>query len=257
MIQAVEPANGKYLTLEDIQDKAILTDNVHKCPTRVVALENTISGVIVPLQECRRISHWAHENGVKLHLDGARLFEAVAAGAGSLRDYCQLFDTVTVDFSKDLGAPMGAMLLGSGDVICQARRIRKSIGGGMRQAGVISSAARAAVAEQFGTGASGDGGKLKWVHSKAKEIAKMWEHKGGELTKPVETNQVWLDLHRVGVETEEWNEIGKKHGIKLDGPRLVLHHQIGEDAVARLTKVFDDVLQGPQRISDYSRSCRK
>jgi threonine aldolase len=127
MIQAVEPSNGKYLTLEDIEANPVLTDNIHKCPTRVVALGNTISGVIVPLSEMKRISEWARKNDVKLHLDGARLFEAVATGAGSLRDYCQLVDTVTLDFSKDLGAPMGAMLLDGKQHITQARRIRKSI----------------------------------------------------------------------------------------------------------------------------------
>jgi threonine aldolase len=88
MIQAVQPSNGKYLPLEDIEANAVLTDDIHKCPTRVVALENTIDGVTVPLFEITRIGKWARENNVKIHLDGARMFEAVAAGAGSLRDYC-------------------------------------------------------------------------------------------------------------------------------------------------------------------------
>jgi threonine aldolase len=241
MIQAVEPSNGKYLTLEDIEANAVLTRNIHKCPTRVIALENTVSGVIVPLAEMVKISRWARKNDVKIHLDGARLFEAVAAGAGSLREYGQLVDTIAVDFSKDLGAPMGAMLLGSSEHMHQARWIRKSIGGGMRQAGVLSAAARVAVEEQFGYGESGQAGKLRWVHDKAKDVGQMWELKGGKLTKNVETNQVWIDLKVLGIEDEEWNEIGRDHGISLDGPRLVLHHQIADDAIQRLGEAFDTV----------------
>jgi len=244
MIQEVQPSNGKYLTVADIQAHVSLTDNVHKVPTRVIALENTISGVIVPLQEVREISRWARQHGLLLHLDGARLFEAVAAGAGSLRDYCELFDTVTLDFSKNLGAPMGAMLLGGSPSIAQARRLRKSIGGGMRQAGVLSAAARAAVEEQFGQGEWGDGGRLRAVHRTAKTTGKMWTAKGGLLMKPVETNQVWLDLKSIGIEPALWDRITAKHGIRTDGSRLVFHHQIDGNAISLLEKAFDDVLHG-------------
>ncbi|KAF2827268.1 threonine aldolase [Ophiobolus disseminans] len=242
MIQAVEPSNGRYLTLEDIEAKAVLTDNIHKCPTRVIALENTISGVIVPLPEIAKISAWARSNNVKIHLDGARLFEAVAAGAGNLREYCQLVDTVTLDFSKDLGAPMGAMLLGTSGHIAQARWIRKSIGGGMRQAGVLSAAARVAVDEQFGPGGCGQAGKLRRVHENAKKVGELWQSKGGKLTQPAETNQVWVDLEALGIEDEDWNEIGRSHGVRLDGPRIVLHHQIGDEAIQQLGRAFDTVM---------------
>jgi threonine aldolase len=125
MMQTVVPTNGLYLTSQDIQQNTVLTDNVHKCPTRIVALENTISGIVGPLDEMQRISTWCRVKDIKLHLDGARLFEAVASGAASLGDYCTLFDTVASESSKDLGAPMGAMLLGSEALINQARRIRK------------------------------------------------------------------------------------------------------------------------------------
>jgi threonine aldolase len=242
MIQAVQPSNGKYLTLEDIKANAVLTDNVHKCPTRVIALENTVSGIVVPLSEMRKISRWARMNGVKIHLDGARLFEAVAAGAGSLREYGDLVDTLSVDFSKNLGAPMGAMLLSTKENIDQARRIRKSIGGGMRQAGVLSAAARVAVEEQFGPGDGGQAGKLRQVHESAKRVGRIWQDKGGKLTKDVETNQVWIDLKTLGVEDEDWNEIGRSQGVSLDGPRIVFHHQIGNEAIRKLEQAFDIVL---------------
>ena len=244
IMQCVKPKNGLYLTLQDIQENAVLTDNVHRCPTRVVALENTISGIVVPLDEMQKISSWCRDKGIKMHLDGARLFEAVASGTASLGDYCSLFDTVALDFSKDLGAPMGAMLLGSEALLCQARRIRKSIGGGMRQAGVLTAAAQVAVDEQFGDGEWGSrSGKLREVHELAKRVGKMWELKGGKLQKPVETNQVWMNLDRFGVSAEEWDTIGERRGLLLDGPRLVLHHQITEDALSRLDAAFADLFQ--------------
>lgn len=252
MIQAVEPSNGKYLRLEDIEANAVLTDNGHKCPTRVIALENTISGVIAPLAEMVKVSRWARERDIKIHLDGARLFEAVAAGAGSLQAYCRLVDTVTVDFSKDLGAPMGAMLLGGSAHIAHARWIRKSNGGGMRQAGVISAAARVAVEEQFGSGDCGQAGKLRQVHENAKKVGEMWQRRGGKFTKEIETNQVWIDLQALGIEDEEWNEIGKSQGVSLDGLRLVFHHQIGEEAIVQLGRVFDIVISRTTERKDKS-----
>lgn len=83
-IQAVEPSNGKYLRFEDIKANAVLTNNVHRCPTRVIVLENTTSAVVVPLSGMVRISSWARKTDIKIHLDGSQLFEAVAVGAGSL-----------------------------------------------------------------------------------------------------------------------------------------------------------------------------
>lgn len=255
MIQAVEPSNGKYLTVADIEANAVLTDNIHKCPTRVIALENTIGGVIVPLSEMVKISAWARRNNVKLYLDGARLFEAVAAGAGSLRDYCQLVDVIALDFSKGLGAPMGAMLLGRKEHIAQARWIRKSIGGGMRQAGVLTAAARVAFEEQFGRGEHGQATKLSRVHEMAKNVSNMWKSKGGRVTKDVETNQVWIDLNTLGITREEWNEIGESHGISLDGPRLVLHHQISEEALQKLEQAFDTAISRAAK-PDKGETCR-
>ena len=114
------PSNGKYLTLEDIQQKVVLSGDVHKCPTRVIALENAISGLIYSLSETQRISKWARENGLRIHLDGASLWEAVTAGAGSFRDYAQCFVSVALEFSKGLGSPMGAVVVGDIDFIAWA-----------------------------------------------------------------------------------------------------------------------------------------
>ncbi|OBT53004.1 hypothetical protein VE04_06227, partial [Pseudogymnoascus sp. 24MN13] len=136
LVQGVVPGNGRFLTLEDVKRKVVLSDDVHACPTRVISLENTLGGSIMPLDETRRIAGWARENGILMHLDGARLWEAVVAGAGGLEEYTRCFDTVSLCFSKGLGAPIGSILLGSKEVVKRARWVRKSIGGGLRQSGV-------------------------------------------------------------------------------------------------------------------------
>ncbi|KAL2846409.1 pyridoxal phosphate-dependent transferase [Aspergillus pseudoustus] len=247
-VRTVRPSNGRYMVLEDIVARAIVTDDVHKCPTKVISIENTAGGSVVPVAELRRISDWAHSNDIKVHMDGARLFEAVATGAGSLSDYCTLCDLVSLDFSKNLGAPMGAMVVGSTRDIAQLRRIRKSLGGAMRQSGPLAAAAQFAVSEQFGLGPWGSRGKLRAVHTLAQQVGEMWTALGGALLRPVETNQVWVDLGKAGVKAETWNELGRKHGVKLDGKRIVLHHQISTEAVARLGNVFSEVLSVRPRL---------
>ncbi|EED22772.1 alanine racemase [Talaromyces stipitatus ATCC 10500] len=233
-VQGIEPKNGRYLTLEDLQAKFIPPTNIHYCPTRLISLENTLDGMVMPLSETKRIVEWAHANDVKVHLDGARLWEAVASGAGSLDAYTSLFDSISLCFSKGLGAPIGSIIVGSKDFIERARWFRKSIGGGTRQAGVISSAARVAVEETFGSGPNGEGGKLKDTHTKAKRVGEMWTSKGGKLANPVETNMVWLDLAASNVGPNDLAEIGKQKGLKLLGNRLIIHYQVSEEALSRL-----------------------
>lgn len=241
-MQAVRPMNERYLTLEDAEKHAVITYDVHKCPTRVISIENTSSGLIVPLMELKRIKDWAEKHDVKVHIDGARLWEAVAAGAGTLREFADCADLMTLDFSKNLGAPMGAMVLGSADDIQRLKRIRKGIGGGMRQAGILAAAARQAVTDNFGMGPVAQVDALQRTHDLARLVGKMWAGKGGRLLKDVETNMVWLDLTSAGVVVAEWNWKGRQHGVLLDGKRIVVHHQISDAAVARLGRVMDEVL---------------
>lgn len=242
MPQPIKPSNGKYLRVYDLEKHAILTDDVHKCPTGIISVENTAGGVILPLQELRRIRDWATRHDVKIHLDGARLFEAVAAGAGTLKEYCTLVDLATVDFSKNLGAPMGAMVLGDRRLIMQMRRTRKAIGGGIRQGGVITAAAREALFENFGTGTEIENPMLSRVHKVAKQVGEEWIKRGGILSKDVETNLVWLNIDAAGIEKSTLIAMGKRHNITLDGPRVVLHHQIDSQAVKALVGLFDEIL---------------
>ncbi|GAM33945.1 hypothetical protein TCE0_013f01211 [Talaromyces pinophilus] len=243
-VQGIVPANGRYLTLEDLQAKFVAPTNIHYCPTKLISLENTLDGMVMPLNEVKRIVEWAHANNVKVHLDGARLWEAVVSGAGSLDAYTSLLDSVSLCFSKGLGAPIGSIIVGSKEFIERARWFRKSIGGGTRQAGVISAAARVAVEETFGPDPNGEGGKLKNTHVNAKRVAEMWTSKGGKLENPVETNMVWLDLAASGLGMNDLAEIGKEKGLQLLGNRLIIHYQISEEALRRLDEAFQVALSG-------------
>src|SRR6516225_1198839 len=136
---------GDYgvLDVSQLEDK-IRPVNDHLVRTRLVCLENTHNrggGRVYPLEKIQAISTWAHANGLMMHLDGARLWNAIVATGIPAAEWGRHFDSVSVCFSKGLGAPVGSALAGSHDFITRARRIRKRFGGGMRQAGVIAAAA--------------------------------------------------------------------------------------------------------------------
>lgn len=234
------PKNGNYVTLEDVQKQTVISEDIHSCPTKLISLENTLAGIVLPLKECQRIAHWAHENKILMHLDGARIWEAVASGAGSLKDYCACFDSISLCFSKGLGAPIGSIIVGTKAFRERSRWVRKSIGGGLRQAGVVTAAARVAVEDTF------LGGKLAASHDRARQIGKMWEQYGGKTTNPVETNMVWFDLEAAGISANDFIAEGEKLGLRLMGGRLVVHYQIGEEAITKLDKLMQAVLKGKQ-----------
>ncbi|MEJ6007332.1 low-specificity L-threonine aldolase [Paucibacter sp. AS339] len=142
------------LSLADIAAN-IKPDDFHFARTRLLTLENTIRGQVLPLDYLAQASSLALKHGLSRHLDGARLFNAAVVGAGaggdpyaSARAITQHFDSVSVCFSKGLGAPVGSVLCGSQAFIQQARRWRKMVGGGMRQAGLLAAAAHYALDHQ-------------------------------------------------------------------------------------------------------------
>lgn len=142
---AARTVEGEYGVLRPEQlVNLIRPENDHLVRTRLICLENTHNrgaGRIQPLEYVERICRWAHDNGLRTHLDGARLFNAVAATGISAADWSQHFDTVSVCFSKGLGAPVGSALAGPKDMILEARRHRKLFGGAMRQVGIIAAGA--------------------------------------------------------------------------------------------------------------------
>ncbi|RZI93889.1 MAG: low-specificity L-threonine aldolase, partial [Rubrivivax sp.] len=128
------------IRLEDIA-AAIKPDDPHFARTRLLALENTWSGNVLPASYVRDACELAHSRGLATHLDGARLFNAAVASGRTVADLARTFDSVSICFSKGLGAPIGSMLVGTRELIARAHRVRKMVGGGLRQVGLLAAAA--------------------------------------------------------------------------------------------------------------------
>lgn len=138
----VEAADG-LPQIEQLTDR-IRPDDPHLVRTKLLCLENTYNrggGRVLPYDDVVEVCRWAHDNGLATHLDGARLFNAAVATGISAAEWAAHFDTVSVCYSKGLGAPVGSAIVGTQDLIDNALRVRKLFGGGMRQAGVIAAGA--------------------------------------------------------------------------------------------------------------------
>ncbi len=188
-VRAVE-GTDHLLRIEDVED-LIRRDNEHLALTRMLALENTHnrgSGRVLPYQGMVELCRWAHENGLTTHLDGARLFNAQIASSIDVARWAEPFDTVSVCFSKGLGAPVGSALAGSGDLMRAARRHRKVFGGGMRQAGMIAAGALYALQHHVD--------RLAEDHANAQILATaIRESQGLRLaSETVDTNIVFFDV---------------------------------------------------------------
>jgi threonine aldolase len=183
---------GDYGILDVSQlDGKIRPDNEHLVRTRMVCLENTHNrggGKVYPLEKIQAISTWARQNGLIMHLDGARLWNAIVATGIAAREWTRPFDSVSVCFSKGLGAPIGSALAGSRDFVARGRRIRKVFGGGMRQAGIAAAAALYAVENHIE--------RLAEDHRNARVIAQaIADTPGLRLDPPeVETNLVFFEV---------------------------------------------------------------
>lgn len=169
----------------------IRPDNEHLTRTRLICLENTHNrggGRVYPRDELERICEWARTNGLATHLDGARLFNAVVASGISAADWCAGFDTVSVCFSKGLGAPVGSALAGSKTDMKAARRHRKLFGGGMRQSGIIAAGALFALRHHIH--------RLSEDHENAQRFAHGIENVAGIqlIDNRIETNIVFFDV---------------------------------------------------------------
>ena len=228
----VMPKNGLYLTLEEIEANLCLENDIHHADTAVVSLENTLNGVIFPFPELQGISRRIRELGIILHLDGARLWEALAATGVSLKDYGSLFDSMSLCLSKGIGAPVGTVIVGSSAFIKRAKFFRKIMGGGMRQVGILAGAARYALDRTFPHG-------LKEVHIRASRTAKYAQERGLKMLFPADTNMVWLDLEASGIKTDDWIKAGKELGLTLSGGRCVFHYQITDHGEQQLRSLID------------------
>lgn len=180
--------DGGLLRRADLEGM-LRPDDAHYARTRLVCLENTHNrggGRVAPLADVAAIASWARERGLAMHLDGARLWNAVVASGISATEWARHFDTVSVCFSKGLGAPIGSAIAGSAATIRQAHRLRKVLGGGMRQVGIIAAGALYALENHVD--------RLAEDHAHAQLLADaIAQTEGLSLESgPVETNLVWV-----------------------------------------------------------------
>ena len=207
----------------------------HNPRTSVVAIENThnaAGGSIFPIDEARAISKVCADRSVAVHLDGARLFNAQAATGVPAREWADCADTVSFCFSKGLGAPVGSMVVSSSDRIGEARRLRKRLGGGMRQVGVLAAAAR--VALESGVD------RLADDHANARMLAEGLAdvHPDIVVLDAVQTNMVYLDLHPLGITAPDLSKALSAEGILTLGfpghsMRLVTHRDVSSGQTRR------------------------
>ena len=229
------------LRLEDIEG-AIRGNNVHFPRTRLVCLENThnmCSGAPLTVEYTAQVAHLAHGRGLRVHLDGARVFNAAAALGVDVRDLARDVDSVTFCLSKGLCAPVGSLLCGSADFIAEARRARKIVGGGMRQAGVLAAAGIVAL-EQIA-------GRIAEDHARARRLAEGLAEIPGVEVAPVTTNMLYFWLTEKVSKTQ--NEVVDglaERGVLLLGRlegrfRAVTHYWISDEDVERTIAAMQEV----------------
>lgn len=235
-VKAIEGARGR-LNASQVRE-AINPDDIHKAPTSLVSLENTANrggGSCYEIADLEEIKDVCRENNLKLHLDGARLFNALIATNQTTETYGKLFDSISICLSKGLGTPVGSLLLGREAFIHQARRVRKVLGGGMRQAGYLAAAGIYALENNIA--------RLQDDHNHAKLIAEALVKKSfvGKIL-PVETNILIFELvdrYSAGEFAAELDKFGVKViPISAKQVRMVTHLDVSPEMVANLISII-------------------
>ncbi|MBC7879671.1 MAG: low-specificity L-threonine aldolase [Anaerolineales bacterium] len=233
------------LALDDIL-ASIQTEDVHHTITRLICLENTqnvCGGVPLSVEYTQQVGKIVRENNLLFHIDGARIFNAAAALNVSVKELVQPADSVMFCLSKGLGAPVGSMLLGTHKFINRARHLRKMLGGGMRQAGVLAAAGLISL-EKMST-------RLGQDHDRAKKLFDGLKQVQGlhlDATEGSSTNMVYFNLKDdVKLSVDEIISEMKKRGVLVDwaGPRrfrLVTHYWVDDAGVEKTVKAFGEVL---------------
>jgi threonine aldolase len=254
--QPIAHQSDGTLALADIE-AAIKPDDAHFARTRLLALENTLGGKLLPLQYLEQATALAHGHGLSTHLDGARLFNAAVAQAAlamkttstttpgyvqvmaEARAIAEGFDSVSVCFSKGLGAPVGSALCGSRDFIARAHRIRKMAGGGMRQSGLLAAAAIYALDHHVE--------RLAHDHALAHQLALGLQGIEGLVVETPQTNIVFVDLTGVArARSAALLEHLKACGILATGLyrlRFVTHLDVDAVGVSRAVAAIRDFFQ--------------
>ena len=229
------------ITAAQVEENINPPDFYHSPLTTLVCLENTTNkggGACYDIEEIKKIRKVCNSHGLGLHLDGARLFNALVAKGESPKDYEKLFDTISVCLSKGLGTPMGSVLIGNKDIMKNAMRVRKVLGGGMRQVGFMAAAAIYALDNHVD--------RLAEDHKRAAEIAETLNAQSyiGEV-EPVETNIIIFSLKDASNE-EKFNKILQENNIRISALgkgklRIVTHLDYTEEMHQKFLSVLKNI----------------
>jgi threonine aldolase len=254
---AVRPVTGSYgiLTLPQVE-QLICPDDQHFPQTRLLCLENTHNrggGRVQPYATLVELCRWAHERGLKTHLDGARLMNAVVASGIPAAQWAEHFDSVGLCFSKGLGAPVGSAIAGTREQMALARRHRKLLGGGMRQAGILAAAALYALEHHVA--------RLAEDHANARRLADGIRRIGrlGLDPEAIDTNIVYFQVDPGCGTAAEFCAALERRGLWLHdmGPqtaRAVTHLDVDRDDVDRAIEILAETAgQGIMSQSAVSR----
>lgn len=242
MVRGIPTTNGILSWPEVAARLRQATD--HYQGTALVVLENThnmAGGTPYPLGVIQEIAEKSHASGIKVHIDGARIFNAAAASGYSVQDAVAAADSVCVCLSKGLGAPVGSLLAGENNFIGRARRIRKALGGGMRQAGVIAAAARIALEE--------GPAQLPQSHDDAQFLAESIRKMSGvELVAEVHTNILFFRVTQPGATAASVAEGLKQRGVLViamgDRIRVLTHRDVNRADCERAIAALQECLTG-------------
>lgn len=225
--------------------QAVRPRDIHFPPATLFCLENThnrAGGLVLPQEKVEEVVHCAKELGLKTHLDGARLMNAAVYQDLPPARLAQPFDSVMLCLSKGLAAPVGSVLVGSAEFIAKARRVRKLLGGGMRQAGVLAAAGLVALGEMPG--------RLRDDHARARRLGEgLNSIPGLKVRGEVQTNMVMLEITAPGWDSARlvnaWREVGiLANAVAPRIVRLVTHYQITDGHVDRVLEVTARILTG-------------
>jgi len=241
---SIYPLQGDRGMFSAAQFKAAIRpiDN-HFPRSTMLVIEQTSNlggGSIWPLKPIREICNLAHDQGMVCHMDGARLLNASVATGIPARDYSEPFDSVWIDFSKGLGAPVGAALAGSKAFIADAWRWKHQFGGAMRQAGIIAAGALYALEHHVE--------RLAEDHTNAQILARGLEPLEGLRLEPVETNLVFFDVSALGITAAQFNEKLMARGVKVSSlgehlVRAVTHLDVTRAQVEEAVEIIGDVVR--------------
>ena len=238
------PAVGADIDVDAVAAMVRPEAGYHAVPTRAIAVEQThnrAGGAVLPLPTLRGLRRVADAHGLALHCDGARIWNAHHADGVPLETYGRLFDTLSVCLSKGLGAPIGSLVVSSAERIARARVVRKRLGGGMRQVGVLAAAGDHALTHHLG--------RLPDDHARARRLAEALTPFGIVDAARVRTNIVALDLTKSTVDAPGLVAAARERGVLIGalGPRfarLLTHLDVDDAGIDRAIDVLTAILRG-------------